>query len=131
MHPFLHLMTLSAMECASAPLTLITEIAPDPGTVAGAQIVSSFRMYISTRLIIAKLPQLEKKAKFYLGKSHKNIYIREVLRVLITLDYDPEFKEKNMCKHYHSGTCLEINYLSVDSQSCLFLETIVVDHYLH
>jgi hypothetical protein len=31
---------------ASGPLTLITEIAPVPGTVAGAQIVSSFLMYI-------------------------------------------------------------------------------------
>ena len=31
---------------ASGPLTLITEIAPVPGTVAGAHIVSSFLMYI-------------------------------------------------------------------------------------
>jgi hypothetical protein len=39
-------MTLSAMVKASGPLILITEIAPVPGTVAGAHIVSSFLMYI-------------------------------------------------------------------------------------
>ena len=39
--------TLSAIAKASGPLTLITDIAPVPGTVAGAYIVSSFRMYIS------------------------------------------------------------------------------------
>ena len=41
-----HEMTLSAMFKASGPLTLITEIAPVPGTVAGAHIVSSFFIYI-------------------------------------------------------------------------------------
>ena len=46
MQPFLHLMTLSAMVKASGPLTLITEIAPVPGTGAGAHIVASFLMYI-------------------------------------------------------------------------------------
>ena len=39
-------MVLFAMLKASGPLTLITEIAPVPGTVAGAHIVSSFRIYI-------------------------------------------------------------------------------------
>ena len=38
--------TLSAMLSASGPLALITEIAPVPGTVAGAHIVSSFLMYM-------------------------------------------------------------------------------------
>ena len=47
MVPFLHRITLSAIANASGPLTLITEIAPVPGTVAGAQIVSSFLMYMS------------------------------------------------------------------------------------
>ena len=46
MLPLLQLTTLSAMVNASGPLTLITEIAPVPGMVAGAHIVSSFRMYI-------------------------------------------------------------------------------------
>ena len=46
--PRLHFTTLSTIECASGPLTLITEIAPVPGTVAGAQIVSSFLMYMSS-----------------------------------------------------------------------------------
>ena len=36
MVPFLHLITLSAMVRASGPLTLITDMAPVPGTVAGA-----------------------------------------------------------------------------------------------
>jgi hypothetical protein len=49
MLPRLHVTTLSAMLNASGPLTLITEIAPVPGTVAGAQIVSSFLMYISSK----------------------------------------------------------------------------------
>ncbi len=34
------------MAKASGPLTLITEIAPLPGTVAGAHIVSSFFKYM-------------------------------------------------------------------------------------
>ena len=46
MFPLRQVTTLSAMPSASGPLTLITEIAPVPGTVAGAQIVSSFRIYI-------------------------------------------------------------------------------------
>jgi hypothetical protein len=50
MQPFLHLMTLSAMVKASGPLILITEIAPVPGTVAGAHIVSSLRIYMSVVL---------------------------------------------------------------------------------
>ena len=44
--PRLHEMTLSTNLNASGPLTLITEIAPVPGTVAGAYMVSSFLMYI-------------------------------------------------------------------------------------
>ena len=39
-------MSLSAMTRDSGPLTLITEMAPVPGTVAGAHIVSSFLMNI-------------------------------------------------------------------------------------
>jgi hypothetical protein len=35
---------------ASGPLILITEIAPVPGTVAGAHIVSSLRIYMSVVL---------------------------------------------------------------------------------
>jgi hypothetical protein len=54
---------------ASGPLTLITEIAPVPGTVAGAHIVSSFRIYISRVVIVAKLSQI--------------IYLRKVLRVSV------------------------------------------------
>jgi hypothetical protein len=46
MFPLRQVTTLSAMLKASGPLTLITEIAPVPGTVAGAQIVSSFFMYM-------------------------------------------------------------------------------------
>ena len=46
MVPLRHVTTLSAIANASGPLTLITEIAPVPGTVAGAQIVSSFLIYI-------------------------------------------------------------------------------------
>ena len=46
MFPLRQVTTLSAMLNASGPLTLITEIAPVPGTVAGAQIVSSFFIYI-------------------------------------------------------------------------------------
>jgi hypothetical protein len=49
--PLRHLITLSAMSRASGPLTLITEIAPVPGIVAGAQIVSSFFMYMSNRVL--------------------------------------------------------------------------------
>ena len=52
--PFLHLMTLSAIASAAGPLTLITEIAPVPGTVAGAQIVSSLRIHVSC-IVSAKL----------------------------------------------------------------------------
>ena len=37
---------LSAIDNASGPLTLITEIAPVPGIVAGAHIVSSFLIYM-------------------------------------------------------------------------------------
>ena len=44
--PFRQHITLSAIAKASGPLILITEIAPVPGTVAGAYIVSSFFMYI-------------------------------------------------------------------------------------
>ena len=44
--PLRQRMILSATLRASGPLTLITEIAPVPGTVAGAQIVSSFFMYM-------------------------------------------------------------------------------------
>jgi hypothetical protein len=46
---------LSAISKASGPLTLITEIAPVPGTVAGAQIVSSFLMYMFSKNISAKI----------------------------------------------------------------------------
>ena len=52
----LHLTTLSAIVKASGPLTLMTEIAPVPGTVAGAHIVSSFLMYLFLKIVIAKLP---------------------------------------------------------------------------
>ena len=45
-------MTLSAMVSASGPLTLITEIAPVPGTVAGAHIVS-FVKYIHVSCIVS------------------------------------------------------------------------------
>ena len=44
--PFLHEIILSVMLNASGPLTLITDIAPVPGTVAGAQMVSSFLIYM-------------------------------------------------------------------------------------
>ena len=54
--PLRHDMTLSAMLNASGPLTLITEMAPVPGTVAGAHIVSSFLIYIAFLLATAKLP---------------------------------------------------------------------------
>jgi hypothetical protein len=40
---------------ASGPLTLITEIAPVPGTVAGAQIVSSFLIYMSSKFDKCKI----------------------------------------------------------------------------
>jgi hypothetical protein len=69
MLPLRQVITLSAMVNASGPLTLITEIAPVPGTVAGAHIVSSFRIYISRVLIVAKLSQI--------------IYLRKVLRVSV------------------------------------------------
>jgi hypothetical protein len=58
MLPLRHVTTLSAMFNASGPLTLITEIAPVPGTVAGAHIVSSFLMYMSYIFCPAKLPQI-------------------------------------------------------------------------
>ena len=45
--PLRQVTTLSAIASASGPLTLMTEIAPVPGTVAGAYIVSSFLMYMS------------------------------------------------------------------------------------
>ena len=48
--PLRHEMTLSAMAKASGPLTLITDMAPVPGTVAGAHIVSSFLIYIYRKL---------------------------------------------------------------------------------
>ena len=66
--PLRHLMTLSAIVRASGPLTLITEIAPVPGIVAGAHIVSSFRIYISSRVlyVAAKLPLSKDKSKFNL-----------------------------------------------------------------
>ena len=54
MQPFLHLMALSAMVKASGPLILITEIAPVPGTVAGAHIVSSLSIHVSC-IVSAKL----------------------------------------------------------------------------
>jgi hypothetical protein len=53
--PFRHEMTLSAIDNASGPLTLITEIAPVPGTVAGAHIVSSFCIYIFKALLSGKM----------------------------------------------------------------------------
>jgi hypothetical protein len=49
-------MILSATVSASGPLTLMTDIAPVPGIVAGAHIVSSFFIYISSTLFVAKLP---------------------------------------------------------------------------
>jgi len=55
MLPLRHVTTLSAISNASGPLTLITEIAPVPGTVAGAQIVSSFLMYMFSKNISAKI----------------------------------------------------------------------------
>ena len=51
MFPLRQVITLSAIVRASGPLTRITEIAPVPGTVAGAHIVSSFLMYMSNRLL--------------------------------------------------------------------------------
>jgi hypothetical protein len=80
--PFRQLTTLSAIINASGPLTLITEIAPVPGTVAGAHIVSSFLMYISLQIIVAKLSQ--------------NIYLRKVLRVSMRVDT----KRTNKGKRY-------------------------------
>jgi hypothetical protein len=53
--PLRHLITLSATFKASGPLTLITEIAPVPGTVAGAHIVSSFFIYIISVLAATKI----------------------------------------------------------------------------
>jgi hypothetical protein len=53
--PLRHRITLSAISKACGPLTLITEIAPVPGTVAGAHIVSSFLMYIVWKYCIAKI----------------------------------------------------------------------------
>ena len=53
--PLRHLITLSATVKASGPLTLITEIAPVPGTVAGAHIVSSFLIYIISVFATAKI----------------------------------------------------------------------------
>ena len=66
--PLRQVTTLSAMLNASGPLTLITEIAPVPGIVAGAHIVSSFRIYISSRVlyVAAKLPLSVDKSKFNL-----------------------------------------------------------------
>jgi hypothetical protein len=55
MLPLRHVTTLSAISNASGPLTLITEMAPVPGTVAGAQIVSSFLMYMFSKNISAKI----------------------------------------------------------------------------
>lgn len=55
MFPLRHLITLSATVKASGPLTLITEIAPVPGTVAGAHIVSSFLIYINPVLKTTKI----------------------------------------------------------------------------
>ena len=52
MYPLRQVTTLSAMVNASGPLTLITEIAPVPGTVAGAHIVSSFRIYMFVILFV-------------------------------------------------------------------------------
>ena len=79
--PLRQVTTLSAMLNASGPLTLITEIAPVPGTVAGAQIVSSFLMYISLQIIVAKLLQ--------------NIYLRKVLRVSIRVSENERIKGKH------------------------------------
>ena len=58
--PLRHEITLSAILNASGPLTLMTDIAPVPGTVAGAQIVSSFFIYISLNFLYACLPSLKK-----------------------------------------------------------------------
>jgi hypothetical protein len=65
-------MTLSAMDNASGPLTLMTEIAPVPGTVAGAYIVSSFLMYMFMKFLLQKY-------NFLLCKSPKISYLRKVL----------------------------------------------------
>ena len=81
MFPRRHLMTLLAMLCASGPLTLITDIAPVPGTVAGAHMVSSLRMYIVLSFKIAQnYHKYMYKAKFYLCKSAKFAYLRKDLR---------------------------------------------------
>ena len=54
--PLRQVTTLSAIASASGPLTLMTEIAPVPGIVAGAHMVSSFLMYMFLKIVIAKLP---------------------------------------------------------------------------
>ena len=79
--PFRQLTTLSAIINASGPLTLITDMAPLPGIVAGAQIVSSFLMYISLQIIVAKLLQ--------------NIYLRKVLRVSMRVSENERIKGKH------------------------------------
>ena len=65
MLPLRHVTTLSAISNASGPLTLITEMAPVPGTVAGAQIVSSFLMYMISKKYLCKNRNLiaEKRRK--------------------------------------------------------------------
>jgi hypothetical protein len=50
----------------------MTEIAPVPGTVAGAYIVSSFLMYMFMKFLL-------QKSNFLLCKSPKISYLREVL----------------------------------------------------
>jgi hypothetical protein len=74
--PLRHEMTLSAMDKASGPLTLITEIAPVPGTVAGAHIVSSFFIYIAffflfVALKSSKMPDFEDIPFIFRLKSSK------------------------------------------------------------
>ena len=69
MGPRLQDITLSATANASGPLTLMTEIAPVPGTVAGAYIVSSFLIYMPMKNLVAKI-------QLYLLKSLKKHYLR-------------------------------------------------------
>ena len=112
MEPVLHATTWSAMEKAFEPLTLITEMAPVPGTVAGAQIVSSFLIYMPLSFIVAKIQlNLRKSVKFY--------YLRKVLLM-----------GNNMCKQAASGTYLNVNALPVNAQPCFFPLTITVGHFL-
>ena len=72
MEPRLQDITLSAISNAAGPLTLMTEIAPVPGTVAGAYIVSSFLIYMPMKNLVAKI-------QLYLLKSLKKHYLRKDL----------------------------------------------------